>query len=172
MRRWNWLILGAVVLLGLVAGVAIGGRQDVPPAVQAWPGALASLTTSTDVTVANPEASSTTVASTSAPTVLPEDVRETVAIVVANAMGRGRIAGRGAQLLGAAGWMDVTPSNALRSDGMTRLFAKSGFEAAARQVAIDLGLGAVEPDPMPNNPLTDSKGDSDIVVLLGRDFAG
>lgn len=167
MRRTDSLLFGGVVGLGLLAGLAIGGRQDVPPDLVVDATAAPTTTAADDVVHTTVQEATTT--SELAIAVSIEQRQETV-IVVANAMGRGRVAGKGAALLVEAGWANVSTRDAIVVDGITRLYATPEFVEVARAVAVDLGLAGLEPGLMPERRLTDGDGSADIIVLLGRDF--
>lgn len=170
MQRWGLLISGAVVVLGFGAGVAIGRLEAVPPMVELD-------VNNTSIELGRPATTQpapvTTVAAsnateTEATVTLAQ--RASTQIVVANTSGRANAARQAVDLLALAGWGNVGIRNPVVTDGVTRLFASAETLEVARQVALDLGLAGLTPEPLPAEPVLQGATKAAIIVLLGRDF--
>jgi hypothetical protein len=72
--------------------------------------------------------------------------------------------------LRAIGYQVLTPQNALEDRKTSAVLYRSGWEAAAREVAERAGIAQDLVAPMPDGPLTDPAPSSyDVAVLLGSD---
>lgn len=166
----------AVVVLGGLAGLAIAGRPSsvddrviTAPSTTAGPTASSSVDTTvppTDVTAA-----ATTVPSTATPTTEAID-RTAVRVLVANAGSRSGMASATAERLVEAGFTDSRPSDALSTRDETVVYAREGFETAAAQIALTLGLAAEIVQPLPDTDITPKDDSADVIVVLAEDFTG
>ncbi len=164
----------AVIVLGGLAGVAIAGRPSsvddrviTAPATTAAPTASSSV----DTPVPTTEAITTTVPSTATPTTEAIE-RTAVRVLVANAGSRSGMASATAERLVEAGFTDSRPSDAPSTRDLTVVYAREGFETAAAQIALTLGLAAEIVQPLPDTDITPKDDSADVIVVLAEDFTG
>ena len=93
-----------------------------------------------------------------------------VTVLVANGSGVTGLAGQTSATLETDGYKVLTPTDALASAAVTRVYYTEGFEAAATSVAEALGLPASAAVPLATpSPVADI-ATAQVVVVLGSDF--
>jgi hypothetical protein len=167
----------AVVVLGGLAGIAIAGRPSsvddrviTAPSTSASPTASSAVDTTVPTTDTSTAATST-VPSTATPTTEAID-RTAVRVLVANAGSRSGMASATAERLVQAGFTDSRPSDALSTRDESVVYAREGFETAAAQIALTLGLAPEIVLPLPDSDITPKDDSADVIVVLAEDFAG
>lgn len=164
MRRGIWWLVFGVVVLGVVAGVAIGGRPETPVDLVISEASSASTTSTRPPVPSSVTSEAPSEATTS--TVSSESLRR-ARVVVANASGQGGVASGAAARLVEAGWESVDPTDATATESMNRAYFADGFEEAARLAVADLELSNVEFAPLPERNVTVDGATGDIVLLIG-----
>jgi hypothetical protein len=183
------LLLAAVAVISLLAGIAVTGLpEDVPDDVVSsaisvtptTPTTTTAVTTTEVSTSAVPELSAATTtdsrpqATTGATTTGPTTSTTLAAltslrVLVANAGGAPGVASRTAQELRALGYTMVSATNATRVRPDTIIVHATGREAEAGRLAAQLGLSPQQIAPQSGERLTTSGSPADLVVLLGSD---
>ncbi len=172
------LVLIAVAILGLLAGFAIAGMPskvdntiitepastgDVSvPATDA--GASTTAPTDTSASGSATSAATTTTASTFD--------KAAVRVVIANATTRQLLASATTDKLISVGFTNTQPVNSLRSLLSSEIYARPGFEQAARAVAQQLTLDPAIVQPLTAGKVTGADDKGDVIVALGKDFVG
>ena len=169
MKRGIWGLVLGVVVLGALAGLAIGGRAETPSDLVIT--STAPPTTAPATTTSAPAVTSTEAPDPTTTTVSDASLREATIVVVANAAGRAGLANEAATLLQDAGWLSVQAADAIVTDSVNRAYFAEGFEEAARLAVSDLGLVAVEFTLLPERRLTVDGSTGDLVVLIGESLA-
>ena len=174
------LVLIAVAVLGLLAGFAIAGMPskvdntiitepastgDVSvPATDAGASTSAPTDTSATSSAAVTDAATTTTASTFD--------KAAVRVVIANATTRQLLASATTDKLISFGFTNTQPVNSLRSLLSSEIYARPGFEQAARAVAQQLALDPAIVQPLTRGQVTAADDKGDVIVALGKDFVG
>ena len=149
------LLIAAAVLLG--AGLLANGFSDDH-----------SILSSSGPT---PTTKKTTTTSTSVPVVQAHDPAQ-VKVLVLNGSGKSGIAKAGADVLKAANYTTLEPSNAKGGTISTSIvYFVAGYDADAATVTAKLGLPANAAQPLPTPPPAEvaDPQDANIVVLIGSD---
>lgn len=159
----------AVVVVGLVIGAVIVGRPVSVP---------------NDIVLDPAVATTTSVATTEAPTITDPPVEATVAtqsslapseldarVVVVNASALGGVATTNAALLTAAGFTEVSVGDA-PVEPLSAVYLRAGFEGSGLLVAEALGLSIDAIQSLPSVPVTASDAEADVLVLIGADWTG
>lgn len=146
--------------------------------------ASSSQTTSTSVGAASPAtttgASASSASPTSAPsghghrstaTTVPPKPPANVSVVVANGSGVTGAASAFTTRLSTAGWTTAPPINATMQVSTSHVYYAAGQQAAAAQVASELGMPSSAVAPYTTSAPVSSIGNADVVVVLGPDVA-
>jgi hypothetical protein len=151
------LLIIVAVLLG--AGLLANGFRDDH--------VTAKSTSSTPTT----RTTGTTTPVTGATVVQPHDPAQ-VKVLVLNASGKSGVAKAGADVLKAANYTTLEPTNAKGSTlTASVVYFVAGYDADAQAIAAKLGLqaSAAQPLPAPPPPAVADPKDANIVVLVGTD---
>jgi len=195
MRR-VWPFLTAVGLVGLLAGVAIAGRpgssdpfvvtaeqtnntttplRPAPRSTSTLASAPSSVPATTVGSTSSVPATTTPALTTFATTVVPTTSvvplrdRAEFRVVVANGSAAGGLATRTAVALRSLGYDRVTATDARRTEPVTKVYFRDGFEAEARRVAMDVGLPEAAVALLTGSAVSLNDEAGDVVAVLGVD---
>ena len=95
--------------------------------------------------------------------------RSVVRLVLANGDGRYNLVGRNVDRLTPLGYTEIDQTDASNYVDRTVLYFRPGFDDEAARLAADLLVPDALLEPLPDQPVTDSDANGDIVVILGPD---
>lgn len=133
---------------------------------------VAATTTVAVTTTAPPETTPATTAPPTTPTTaVTSDLldRSVVRLVLANGDGRYNLVGRNVDRLTPLGYTEIDQTDASTYVDRTVLYFRPGFDDEAARLAADLLVPDALLEPLPDQPVTTSDDNGDIVVILGPD---
>ena len=95
--------------------------------------------------------------------------RSVVRLVLANGDGRYNLVGRNVDRLTPLGYTEIDQTDASNYVDRTVLYFRPGFDDEAARLAADLLVPDALLEPLPDQPVTNSDDNGDIVVILGPD---
>ena len=133
---------------------------------------VAATTTVAVTTTAPPDTTPATTAPPTTPTTaVTSDLldRSVVRLVLANGDGRYNLVGRNVDRLTPLGYTEIDQTDASNYVDRTVLYFRPGFDDEAARLAADLLVPDALLEPLPDQPVTNSDDNGDIVVILGPD---
>ena len=146
-------------------------EETTPDTATSEPESTEPATTTTEPSESLPdtiaESTDTTVAAS--PTTRPAIARTELPIVVVNGAGIAGVARQTADALQGLGYPPVRTLDGLEIVGATAVFAATGFQAEAEQLAIDAGLDPGSVFPISAVPAFSGGEDEPLILYLGTD---